>query len=264
MKELENYNEEKRNRWEERAQRHKDGRIWTGLFLLLVGAIALARSFGVPMPVWLFSWQMLLITIGLFTGFRKGFRDGGWFIPIIIGGAFLMNDYVLHGELRRHIWPLVLIVVGIFFIFRPRRSKQWDWKCNEKKNTGMNAAITTPANEENFSQDDFIEITSVFGGTEKIILSKNFKGGSMVNIFGGSEINLTQADLTGTAVLDVTNIFGGATLVVPPHWAVTSEAFTIFGGISDKRSVSGFAEKGGKTLIIKGTVIFGGLEIKSF
>src|SRR5688572_8167325 len=131
MKDLENYTDENREKWEARINRHrKNSHVWTGLFLLAIGCLALAKSFGAVMPVWMFSWQMLLIAIGLFIGFMKGFRDGGWFVPIIIGGAFLVNDYFLFGELRRHIWPLILIVVGVFFIFRPRRHKRWDRMCN--------------------------------------------------------------------------------------------------------------------------------------
>ena len=97
MSEFRNYNEEGKSRWEtrweQRMERHHDGKghIWTGFFLLAIGGLALARSMGVPIPNWLFSWQMLVIAIGLFIGFRKGFRDGGWFVPVIIGGAFLAN-----------------------------------------------------------------------------------------------------------------------------------------------------------------------------
>ena len=122
MNDFRNYNEERRSRWESRMERHDGkGHIWAGIFLLAIGGLALVRSFGVPVPDWLFSWQMLLIAIGLFIGFRKGFRDGGWFVPIIIGGAFLANDYILNGDLRRHIWPIILITIGALFIFRPRR-----------------------------------------------------------------------------------------------------------------------------------------------
>ena len=235
--------------------------MWTGIFLLIIGSLALIKSFGVPFPKWLFSWQMLLIAIGLFVGFRKGFRDGGWFVPVIIGGAFLVNDYLFLGDLRKHIWPLVLVVVGAFFIFRPRKSR---FSCNEKKTTDMNAETITPISETNFSQDDFVDSTSIFGGTKKVILSKNFRGGELVNIFGGSEIDLTQADTNGSAELEVTAIFGGATLIVPGNWVVKSEAVSIFGGISDKRKIQVLSEPATRTLVIKGTVIFGGIEIKSY
>lgn len=270
MNDSTNYNEDRKNRWEKRLERkmehYKNGHVWTGIFLLAIGGLALARSFGVAMPHWLFTWPVLLIAIGLFIGFKKGFSDGGWFVPIIIGGAFLTND-LLNGELRRHIWPVILIVLGVFFIIRSRSRNRFDWHCKSPKDKNMNTASITASgttSEQNFSQDDFIDTTSIFGGTEKSVLSKNFKGGSIVNIFGGSEINMTQADMTDTAVIDVTCIFGGATLIVPANWAVKSEAATIFGGISDKRSVAGFSEGSARNLVIKGTVIFGGLEIKSY
>lgn len=263
MSEFSNYKDERRTRWEARVEHHRgNGHVWTGVFLLIIGGLALVKSFGVPFPKWLFSWQMLLIAIGLFIGFRRGFRDGGWFVPIIVGGAFLVNDYVLLGELRKHIWPLVLVVLGAFFVFRPRKSRFA--ACNEKKNTDMNADTTTPIIEANYSQDDFLDLTAIFGGSKKVVLSKNFKGGDIVNVFGGSEIDLTQADTNGSAELEVTAIFGGATLVVPGNWAVKSEAVTIFGGISDKRKIPVLTEPTQKTLVIKGTVIFGGIEIKSY
>jgi len=261
MNDFRNYNEERRSRWENRMERHDGkGHIWTGIFLLAIGGLALARSFGVPMPEWLFTWQMLLIAIGLFIGFRKGFRDGGWFVPIIIGGAFLANDYILQGDLRRHIWPLILITVGAFFIFRPRHKHCRGFK----KKDGIQSETITPVSEESYTQDDFIDNVNIFSGTKKVILSKNFKGGDIVNIFGGSEIDLTQADMTTPAILEVTAIFGGATLIVPSNWAIKSEAVTIFGGIGDKRKIVPSTESPTKTLVLKGTMIFGGMEIKSY
>jgi len=261
MNDFRNYNEERRNRWENRMERHDGkGPIWTGIFLLAIGGIALARSFGVPVPDWLFSWQMLLIAIGLFIGFKKGFRDGGWFVPIIIGGAFLANDYILEGDLRRHIWPLILITLGAFFIFRPRHKHCRGFK----KKEGIQSETITPLSEESYTQDDIIDNVNIFSGTKKVILSKNFKGGDIVNIFGGSEIDLTQADITTPAILEVTAIFGGATLIVPSNWAIKSEAVTIFGGIGDKRKIVPSTESPTKTLVLKGTMIFGGMEIKSY
>ena len=261
MNDFRNYNEERRSRWENRMERHDGkGHIWTGIFLLAIGGIALARSFGVPVPDWLFSWQMLLIAIGLFIGFKKGFRDGGWFVPIIIGGAFLANDYILEGDLRSHIWPLILITVGALFIFRPRHRHCRGFK----KKEGIQSETITPVSEESYTQDDIIDNVNIFSGTKKVILSKNFKGGDIVNIFGGSEIDLTQADMTTPAILEVTAIFGGATLIVPSNWAIKSEAVTIFGGIGDKRKIVPSTESPTKTLVLKGTMIFGGMEIKSY
>ena len=264
MNDFKNYNEERSSRWESKWDRHQgNGHVWTGIFLLIIGGLALMRSFGFPMPNWLFTWQMLLIAIGLFIGFRKGFRDGGWFIPIIIGGAFLANDYILNGDLRRHIWPIILIAVGALFIFRPKSKHGACWR-QKKISETQGLANPEVRGDEEYSEDDFIDSTSIFSGTKKVILSKSFKGGDIVNIFGGSEIDLTQADMTAPAVLEVTAIFGGATLIVPSNWAIKSEAVTIFGGIGDKRKIAPLTESPTKTLVLKGTMIFGGMEIKSY
>jgi len=49
--------ERRRQRWESRCrQGDNNGHVWTGIFLLIVGGLALTRSFDIPMPRWLFSW----------------------------------------------------------------------------------------------------------------------------------------------------------------------------------------------------------------
>lgn len=252
---------------EDTRRRHdSSGHMWTGLFLLVIGAIALAKSFGVPVPRWLFSWQMLLIAIGFLIGLKKGFRDGGWFVPVIIGTAFLLNEFFLDGQLRKHIWPIALIVIGLLFLLRARGN---NWRiCREEKmgdgKTDSGPVEGIVGNREEYTDDDVVKSTCIFSGSKKVILSKHFKGGELVNVFGGCEIDLTQADMTSPAVLDVTAIFGGATLVVPPNWAIRSEALTIFGGIGDKRKIIAGSESPTRTLVIKGTMAFGGMEIKSY
>src|SRR6185436_9891093 len=118
MNDTTNYNDEGgKEKWDRPVEPPRnDGHIWTGIFILVVGAVTLANSMGVPLPAWLLSWQVLVIAIGLFIGFRRGFRDGGWFVPVIVGGVFLVNEYMLQGDLRRHIWPLLLIILGAFYI----------------------------------------------------------------------------------------------------------------------------------------------------
>lgn len=259
------FREERRDWRREREERNPNGHIWTGLFLLTIGCLALIKSFGVQMPNWLISWPMLLIALGVFIGIRKNFQGGGWFVMIIIGGIFLLNNYFLKGEIRAHILPLILIIAGIFFVFRPRRRRTSFF--DEKKTALIPESPDAPEpgpGSTSTDGDDYVDSTSIFGSDKKVILSKNFRGGDIVNIFGGSELDLTQADINGRVKLEVTALFGGATLVVPSHWVIRSEAVTIFGGISDKRKFTNFAENDGKTLVLTGTVIFGGIEIKSY
>src|SRR5687767_12027820 len=256
--------EERRRRWMDRqthefgAIHSKHSRVWTGIFILLIGVAALLRSVYPQYFGWLFTWEMLLIALGLFIGVRHNFRGIAWFILILIGGIFLANRYY-DAFTFRYIWPLVLIAVGLFIIMKPRHK----WTADTEQKTGDS---TDPAVTDNtaHSKEDFVETTSVFGGAKKIIISKNFKGGDIVNIFGGTELDLSQADLNGLAVIDLTTIFGGTKLLIPSNWSVKSEAVSIFGGIEDKRRMQATTEIPQKTLLLRGTVIFGGIDIKSF
>jgi predicted membrane protein len=240
------------------------GRIWTGVFILLIGIVALLKAALVPLPYWFFSWPMFLIALGVFIGIRHGFRGISWLILMLIGGAFLADNIYPDIEMRRYTWPAVLIVLGLFFIFRPRR--RWHWEIGEKKTSAESDMPTDPLINPGAtdSKEDYVNATSVFGGAKKNILSKNFKGGEIVNIFGGTELDLSRADINGEAVIEMTTIFGGTKLIIPSNWTVKSDAAIIFGGIEDKRAMPAVSETSGKTLTLKGTVIFGGIDIKSY
>jgi predicted membrane protein len=256
--------EERRQRWANNAQgqfgiisgRHSN--ILTGLFILAIGIVALAKSTISWVPDWVFSWQMLLLAFGAFIGIRHNFRGGAWLVLMLVGGIFLIRDIYPAFHFRQ-MWPIVLIVVGLFIILRPRRRWKWD---GTKKTEGASDSFFSE--DVDYSKEDFVDSTSIFGGAKKIVISKNFKGGDLVNIFGGTELDLSQADFTGTAVIELTTIFGGTKLLVPSNWSVKSEAVTIFGGIEDKRKMQQITEASERTLLIRGTVIFGGIDIKSF
>lgn len=264
MSDYRNFGEERQQRWERRMEKHsRHGQVWTGIFILLIGTAALLKTSFTNLPYWLFSWQTFLIGLGFFIGVRHGFKGGTWFILILVGAAFLITDLNPQLNIRRYIWPVALIAMGAFIILRPRRQHYWRDRWSEKKNAAS-AAMNSPLNEETYSDDDFVDSTSIFGGAKKIIISKKFKGGDIVNIFGGTELNLTQADFTGTAVLELTTIFGGTKLIIPSNWSVKSEAVTIFGGMEDKRNMQVITESPEKILLLRGTVIFGGIDIKSY
>ena len=312
----------------------RSGRIWAGLFLVGVGAILVLDQMGFPLPDWLFSWHAFLIALGLFIGFRHGFRGGVWLILILIGSAFEFQDYYPQIELHRYILPGVLILVGIMFVLYPRGGNHWNhwndrawkaqWKAQWKNdkwarkygyrggpnpnqsgpnpgpgaygpgtsnpgpggpasgpgaaaNPGANpgpnpGAASTPiagpttstgSGYSGYSSEDFIDSTAFFGGVHKKIVSKNFKGGDIVTIMGGTEIDLSQADFTGMVRLDVIQIMGATKIIVPAHWEVRTEVTAIFAGFEDKRQQP-TVNNPDKVLFIDGTSIFGGIELKNY
>lgn len=239
--------------------KRKRNNHWVGLFLIGIGALLLLRQFGFHLPWWLFSWPMILVVVGLFIGAIHGFRDFTWVIIAGVGFFFLLDDFFPNIDIGNFILPVGVTAVGLFIFLGPRT--RWRKKRREER---YNAELTTPLDQGPVHPDDSIESVSVFGGVKKAVFSKNFKGGEIVNIFGGAEINLAQADFTGVITIEVVQMFGGTKLIVPAHWEVrTAEAVAIFGGVDDKRSSSNITTSD-KVLVVRGTTIFGGLEIRSY
>lgn len=246
----------------DKRRRRKD--IFPGLFILLIGVVFLMRQTGVIFPHWFFTWPVLLIGIGVFSGIRHGYRNGGWLIPIIIGGLYLINEMVPGMGMGQYIWPIVIIAVGLLLIIRPKKSNHWvRWQQQHWHNSEQWTKQQDGAGAYNQS-GDYLDITAIFGGVKKIILSKSFKGGDITSLMGGTEVNLTQADINGVVTIDATSIFGGTKLIVPPTWDVQSEVVTIFGGVDDKRQINSEALNPGKVLRLEGTCIFGGIDIRSY
>jgi len=262
--------EERRNYYRERwvGRYHSgSGTIWTGIFLLVIGGAALLKAMLFPIPSWVFTWQMLLVALGFFLGIRHGFRGAAWFILMLVGGVFLINEFFPEITLRQYLWPAALIILGLFFILKPRRYQRYlkeyaDQKADEKIESPLTQDKKGPTGAT--SGEDYIDTTSIFGGVKKNIISKDFKGGDITNIMGGSEIDLTQADINGTVTIDLTQIFGGTKLIVPANWQVKAQMAAIFGGVEDKRSLQNTSLDPNKLLILDGTSIFGGIEIRSY
>ena len=234
---------------------------WFGVFVILIGLVLLLKRMSPDfVPHWLLSWPVFLILVGLFIGIRHRFRHFLPFALIIIGSVFLAKKaLVIPIDLEQYIWPLAIILVGLIIILRPRNKADWA----DHTNTASEGKGTfgIPAEQEN---SDRLDSTAVFCGSRKNILSKNFSGGEMVIVFGGSEINLTQADLNGKAVLDVVIVFGGLKLTVPANWDVRTNVMNVAAGIDDKRQQHNHTPDPEKTLLITGTVLFGGIDIQSY
>jgi predicted membrane protein len=264
-----------------KTKRFKES-TWIGILFLLVGGFWLLRQTGYPLPQWLFTWEMILILFGLFVGIKNGFRDFSWLIFIIIGGVFLTDNIWPELSFKQYMWPIIIITLGLMFIFAPKgpcrgRKDHFRERMRRRREMMMQGAATPVADNTNDAVavtteevpeydntlETTLDIVSIFGGVKKKVLSKQFNGGDIVCVFGGAQINLANADFTSPIVLDLVQIFGGAKLVVPANWEVRSEIAAIFGGVDDKRPqpTNAIPEK---TLILKGTIIFGGVEVNSY
>lgn len=234
----------------------RGGKIMSGLIVVLIGAVLLARKMGVDIPYWVTSWEMLVIAIGFFIGAKHSFRGYGWMFPVLIGSAFLVGHIVPELDIRNYMWPVIIITIGLVMMFNPRRSHRYKRRHWKRPELSM---------DDRGNSEDFIDAVSVFGGMEKNIVTKDFKGGDIVTFFGGTSLNLSQSDIKEKATLDLTQVFGGTQLIIPSNWRLQSEMVSVFGSVEDKRSLlKDHSTDTVKTLVLRGTSVFGGIEIRSY
>lgn len=248
------------------------GKIIAGFVLTAIGLGLLFQQLDwFFFPSWLFSWPMILIIVGLVKRANNP-SNSSWLILIIIGCLFLVEK-IFPGENVIHLgWPVIIIAAGLWMIFR-RNYEFADRNTPPKEAFANNdflnpePAATEPLHtnqNQTSTSEDYLNSFSVFGDVKKNIFSKTFKGGELVNIFAGTHLDFSHADISGRVIIDVMQLFGGTKLIVPPHWQVVSDIAPIFGGVSDKRTPNAELAASGKILVLKGVSIFGGVDVKSF
>ena len=231
-------------------------KISFGLVLVFIGIAFLLKTFGwLPHFHFRHWWPVFMILLGLFIGIQKRFTNNAWWILMLIGSINLIPFFSFYvGEKlvtsKDLILPTFLIIGGVIMMFRPKK------KCKYGKGKHQLNLVTI----------NTLNTDVVFGGRKEIVTSKDFQGGQVNTTFGGCEINLLQADSTkDNMVLNVRATFGGIEIIVPAHWDVKNEIEPVFGSVEDQRSIrmheSNIENK--KTLILKGSCVFGGIEIKS-
>lgn len=219
-----------------------------GIVFITIGAVFLLDNLDIiswRVRHYLFQWENVFIIIGLvLLSSRENFRKGLIFLAI---GVFLNLDNWFNVDVNIFdLWPIALVLIGIALI---TRNKATDDKSKHNRTTRLFDA-------------DKIDDTAIFGGGDKVVNSQSFKGGMLTAIFGGSNIDLTQAKLAeGHQVIDVFFVFGGSKIRVPQDWQVEMNVTGIFGGMSDKRKFVDPKMNAENRLYIKGTAIFGGADV---
>lgn len=101
-----------------KRQRKQTGRILGGIVIVTVGAVLFAHKAGVAFPEWLFTWPMIVIAVGIYSGARHSFRNFQWLIPVAIGGLFLADRIIEGFTIGHFMWPIIIIAIGLGMMLR--------------------------------------------------------------------------------------------------------------------------------------------------
>lgn len=240
--------------------RHRDPqqRLIFGALIILVGVLALVDNLGLLQGIRLVSfWPTVFIIGGVLkmnqAQTRSSIIIGAAFV--IIGTAMTLNNLGIISIRMRDFWPLILIGFGLLVIFK------------DKAKEGMDQYTQSKIDQ---SADGKVDIVAIMSGSQGNIASSNFAGGDITAVMGGVELDLRNASIQTEAVVNVFAFWGGISLKVPSDWSIVNNANAFLGGVDDSTvpSMSGNLANDGSTapkkrLIITGTAIMGGVEIKN-
>lgn len=222
-------------------------RIVLGLGIILIGILFLLGNMDIiDSHDYLHYWPVIIMIVGIAYLIQCQHGPGRiWGIILTFIGAAMLLDrlYFIRFSLWDY-WPLILVVAGIMMIVRAS---------SYHRRTESSNAETNDANS-------FIKAVAVMGGFKRINNSQDFKGGELTAIMGGFELDLRDASIKQEAVIDIFTMMGGMSMRVPEDWLVIFDVTPFMGGYDDKTRPP---KESTKRLVIRGTTIMGGIEIKN-
>ncbi len=221
--------------------------IIPALAVIAVGVLFLLNNLNVFYlhDIWRF-WPVALLAVGLaklVDSQSDSDRTSG-IVLTIVGAIFLAKNLGFLYLSWHDFWPLILIGAGVLMLW--------------------NRLYTPSQPMSGGSPEGVINVHAVFGGVERKVTSDDFRGGHATAMFGGVELNLRKAGMRAeSAIVDISAVFGGVELKVPANWIVVVEGSGIFGGFSDKSAQPAPDMPGVKRLFVRGSAVFGGVDIKN-
>ncbi|WP_273326707.1 LiaF transmembrane domain-containing protein [Vallitalea guaymasensis] len=216
-----------------------------GILIIAIGVVILLGRLDIIDSENIFGtyWPLILIAIGLVNLFDKYGSKTLASVLIIVGVIFQLKELnlkILEGiNIGEFIFPAIVIIVGAWLII-PKKKR---------------------SNKKIYS-DNIIDTFCLFSGSDIINDSTDFQGGNLGTAFGGIDVDLRNANITGNEpiIIDAFVAFGGIDIKVPMDWKVEIKGFPLFGGW-DNKTKREMADSN-KVLIVKSFVLFGGLGVE--
>ena len=220
------------------------GRVVLGLAMMAFGILWTLDNLGFlesgPILRW---WPAIIVAFGLARLFGLGSRPRPFGAVIAFIGLWLLGEQfdIIHVSFFM-MWPIVLVLIGVAMITRSSRRY----------------GDATQADDHAAKLSSF----AFMSGVVRKVVSTEFQGGDATAVMGGVKLDLRGAKpAPGGAVVDVMVCWGGIEIWVPDTWRVVNEATIMMGGLEDQSKVP--PPDARDTLILRGLVIMGGVEIKN-
>ena len=217
--------------------------IW-GIVLVAIGIIFGLNALGITdIDLFFSGWWTLFIIIPCSIGIIKDYRKIGNYIGLLIGVVLLLSAQGLLdiSKIGNLIFPAILVIIGLGMIFKDTVSGKASEKIKELNKTNKDEYYATFSGQKlKFAGDEFkgASLNSIFGGIDLDLTECNFTQDQVINatsVFGGTNIIIPN----NVNVKVVSNsIFGGVSNrkkeKVENAPTIYVKAFCLFGGVEIK------------------------------
>ncbi|ADG73492.1 conserved hypothetical protein [Cellulomonas flavigena DSM 20109] len=212
------------------------GQALLGVVVVLVGIVLLLERTGAVEvdlgDLLSMLWPLVVVLVGVAA---LVVVPRAWFGPAAItalGVALLLSRFhVVQVGVGDYLWPVAVILVGV----------------------GITFGAT--ARDE---QADHVTAFAFWWGAERRLTTRTFRSASLTAIMGGVELDLRQADIEGSARIDVFTFWGGVDIKVPRTWDVRVTGLPLLGGWEDRTQ----PVPGGPVLEVRVVTVMAGAEVR--
>ena len=212
------------------------GQLLLGLVVVLVGVVLLLERAGAVEidlgDLLSLLWPLAVVLVGVASLLVV---PRAWFGPAAItalGAALLLSRFdVVQVSVWDYLWPVAVILLGVGITF------------------GASARDR---------QADHVTAFAFWWGAERHLTTRTFRSASLTAIMGGVELDLRQADIEGSARIDVFSFWGGVDIKVPRTWDVRVTGLPVLGGWDDKTQ----PVPGGPVLDVRVVTVMAGAEVR--
>ncbi|MDD3124603.1 MAG: LiaF-related protein [Candidatus Kapabacteria bacterium] len=225
--------------------------VFFGIVLLLFNFDILPYEY----KRYVFSWSTLLFVLAIINIVNCKTRVFGYILLMfsIIAGLRFVDVIKSYWDV---VGPIALVLLGVALLTGRRHARlkvhTHKWKLDSD----------SPLIED----EQYLHESNVFSGSEKRFGNVEFKGGTINNMLGGCEIDLSAARLAeGDNMLEITSVLGGVSLIIPYNWDVKIKTSSFLAAVDDNRVVTTNRSDllPDRKLIIVGSLFLSGVELKN-
>ncbi len=233
---------------------------------LLYGCSALGFfDFSIFFPGW---WTLFIIVPCIYALTKKNEDKTGPVIGLVIGLCFLINaqDWLFHIEF----WPLAIaalcIIIGIKIMFPNKKKEHKQVEFTYNSENGEKEVVIDGVKYDNTyskSSGGYVNASAILGGKDIRVDNECFTGADIGVVMGAVDLNLRNAIISEDVFINISAVMGGVDIYVPSNVRViTDGCSTVMGGIDVNTPYVNFHSADTPRVIITGSCIMGGIDIK--